>query len=366
MENKIYLDNAATFRGNFNDYNANSLYADEQKEIVEEARKKISYVINCTPEEIFFTSGGCEANSWALQGVARASKDRKKIITTPIEHASILNCCKFLEEEGYEIVYLKVDEFGRIDFDDLHEQIDHETLLVSVMHVNNEIGTIQNISDIGLLAHEYGALFHTDCVQSFGKLKINVRAQHIDLLSASGHKNGAPYGIGFLYIKDKSKIKPLIFGGSQEQGLRGGTTNVEGIKDFAESVQLSEDKLLDSIIGIVELNLYFNELVKKNFSEFEYRFNSSEVGYAGIISIGFKGINAEDLVIFLEGYGVLVSAGSACSAGEKSVSHVLKAIGVPEDFGTIRISLSSLNTREEIEELVRLIRTYINLTKETE
>lgn len=366
MGSKIYLDNAATYRGNFEDYNANSLYADEQREIVNLARKKIASVINCTPEEIFFTSGGCEANSWALQGVARANKDRKKIITTPIEHASILNCCKFLEEEGYEIVYLKVDEFGRIDFDDLHEQIDHETLLVSVMHVNNEIGTIQNISDIGLLAHEYGALFHTDCVQSFGKLKINVRAQHIDLLSASGHKNGAPYGVGFLFIKDKSKIKPIIFGGSQEQGLRGGTTNVEGIKKFADSIELSEDILLDSVISIVELNLYFDELLKRNFSESEYRFNSFELGYAGIISIGFKGINAEDLVIFLEGQGILVSAGSACSAGEKNISHVLKAIGSPEDFGTIRISLSALNTREEIEELVKLTRTYIDLTKETQ
>lgn len=362
----IYLDNAATYMGNFGICNANSPYADKEKEALEKDREIIAKIIHCKPQEIYFTSGGCESNTWAIMGIAKAYKDKgNHIITTKIEHHSILNCCKALEEEGFEVTYLDVDIYGRVSVEALRNAITDQTILLSIGHVNNELGTIQSVRELSEEAHKNGILFHVDCVQSMGKLPINIDKMGVDLLSASGHKFSPTYGVGFLYKKENVKIKPLIFGGSQEQGLRGGTTNLPAINTMTSYLaDAYTEASLDEKIDAGMLCLYLEDELKE-ISE-DIRFNSPLNRLPMMTSVGFEGIDAEALMLFLQDHGIYLSSGSACSSGEKEISHVLKAIDLPEEYakGTIRFSLSDITTREDIDKTVELIKQYIELTKE--
>lgn len=351
----IYMDNAASRLGNYNNFNANSAYATERQQNIEHAREQIAYVLNCSPNEIYFTSGGCESNSWALQ---RIKTDKKHIITTKIEHKSILNCCKYLEEHGYEVTYLDVEEDGHVHLSDISKNIRPDTFLISIMHVNNEIGCIQPIEEIGKIAHRYGVYFHVDAVQSIGNIDIDVEKCYIDLLSASGHKFAVNNGVGFLYCSERVPLEPLIFGGSQERGIRGGTTNYNPIIRMANALIIKHKNEITREY-IRDLIKYFREELGK--LPYDIRINTPISDETNILSVSFANVDAESLMMFLLDFDILVSAGSACNTDTKSVSHVLKAIKVPDEYinGTIRFSLSEFNTISQINAVVKIIDNYL-------
>ncbi len=357
----IYLDNAATKLGNYNTFNSNSLYAEAEQNKLYEYRNKIAKCISAEPEEIYFTSGGCESNSWAIQGIANKYKSKgNHIITSCIEHPSILNCCKYLENNGFEVTYLSVDKNGSINLEELQNAIKDTTILISIMHVNNEIGTIQPIFKIGEIAREHDIIFHTDCVQSMGLLPINVMKNNADLISASGHKFGAPFGIGFLYIRKGVEIAPLIFGGSQEQGLRGGTTNLPAIKRMTHCLADSY-KNVDKRIETGLIKIYLKDRLKTTFDFI--KINTPDLCSSNILSVTFKGIDAEELVLFLNDMGIQVSAGSACHSGNAEPSYVLKAIGLTDEEAksTVRFSLSNKNTYGQIDILINVLQQYFKM-----
>lgn len=362
----IYLDNAASKLGNYGVFNANSSYADDEQIELYNARKRIADVINADPEEIFFTSGGCESNSWAIQGIARANRHKgNHIITTQIEHPSILNCCKQLEKEGFEVTYLPVNKFGYISIDSLWNSITSKTILVTTMHVNNETGVKQSIYEIGRICRYENVIFHTDCVQSMGYLPIDVKKSNIDLLSASGHKFGAPFGVGFLYKKKEIGIAPLIFGGSQEYGLRGGTTNYDSIIEMSH--KLSNAYTEESIENKINLGLktcYLEQKIRDELGSCLVKINTPINRTINILSATFKNIDSEELIYFLNDMGIYTSAGSACHEGEAEISHVLKAIGLSKEEakGTIRFSLSEFNTYEQIDILIKVLKQYFKFT----
>lgn len=365
----IYMDNAATKLGNYNMPNINSPYASEHKQQFEDARKSIANKLHIEPENIYFTSGGCEANSWVLQ-----RSGCKNIITTKIEHPSVLNCCKWLEKQGCKVVYLDTDEHGYIDLFDLDEAINNmpiQPILVSIMAVNNEIGTVQYLEGIRKVIDfyndlrqktsqdlnepfDYQILFHADCVQAIGTVDIDLSL--LDMFSASGHKFGAQNGIGFLY--SKIKLEPLIFGGSQEQGIRGGTSNYNGVLSMANAL---EHKIwLSDCPSIKDMTSYFRE----QLTGIDCIINTPEDSISPIISVSFKDINAEGLMIYLANHKIFVSAGSACSTDHKEISHVLQEIKVPDDYvnGTIRFSMSEMISKSDIDTVIKLIKTFIELS----
>lgn len=331
--------------------NPSSPYAlgEMARDAVNESRKKLAKEINSKPQEIIFTSGVTEANNLALQGMARASK-KKKIVVSAIEHASIIETCDFLRK-GYEIAKIPVNKEGLLNLRKLEDEIDGNTLLVSVMHANNVIGTIQDIYAIGALCRKKSVLFHTDAAQSFGKLAIDVKAMNIDLLSAGAHKIGGPKGIGFLYAREGIKIEPLIFGGGQERGMRGGTENVPAIVGFARALELQRKinkdkirKLKDNLI--IELEKIGGTI---NGSKLCRLYNN--------IHVCFSGIDADSLVAFLSERGIYVSTGSACETRRQKEDHVLKAIGLngKKIKGSIRITLNEDINQRESEGVVREI-----------
>jgi cysteine desulfurase len=347
---KLYLDNAATtplasevikeLNSKIRVYgNPSSRHAlgREAKIEIEKAREKIAKFINAKPEEIIFTSGATESNNLSIKGIAKANPNKKQIIISEIEHPCILETCKYLEEEGYKIEKISVDTEGIINLEELKEKISKETLLVSVMHVNNEIGTVQPIEEIAKICKEKKVLFHTDAVQSFGKLKIDVQKMGIDLLSASGHKLNAMKGIGFLYIKKGIKIKSQIQGGGQENNLRSGTENVLGIISLAKAIELKREseKVEKSRNRIIEKLLEIPGS-KLNGSKEKRIYNN--------INISFYGIEGESLQMFLDEQGIFISTSSACASNKLAKSHVLKAIKVEEMYlnGSIRITLDTL------------------------
>ena len=365
MNKVIYLDNAATTKvypevvEAMNPYftqiygNPSSIYsfAGEATKAVAEARETLAGLIHATPEEVYFTGGGSESDNWALKATAEAYGSKgKHIITTKIEHHAILHTCEYLEKRGYEVTYLDVDEYGTVKLDELEKAIRPDTILISVMTANNEIGTIQPIAEIGQIAKAHGVLFHTDAVQAFGHIEIDVDKMNIDMLSASGHKLGGPKGIGLMYIRKGVKIRSFIHGGAQERSRRAGTHNVPGIVGFAKAAELAGASLGDRIAYETELRDY---LIDRVLKEIPYsRLNGArESRLPNNANFCFQYIEGESLLILLDQKGICGSSGSACTSGSLDPSHVLLAIGLPHEIahGSLRLTLSEETTKEEID-----------------
>ncbi|MCR4806549.1 MAG: cysteine desulfurase [Lachnospiraceae bacterium] len=318
----------------------------------------LSGLLKADPKEIVYTSGGTESDNLALIGCARANaRAGKHIITTKIEHPAILETCAYLEKEGYEVTYLDVDGSGRVRPEDLKASLREDTILVSVMYVNNEIGSLQPIEELGKVIKEYNKniLFHVDAVQGFGKVRINPKKEKIDLLSVSGHKIHGPKGVGFLYINNKVKISPILFGGGQQRGLRSGTENVPGIAGMAKAAELIYTDFDEKMDKLYELKAYFtDELIKLEgvtINGLPEGPDSIRETAPHIVSASVEGIRAEVLLHALEDKGVYVSSGSACASNKPAISATLKAIGVKRELldSTIRFSMSVETTREEID-----------------
>lgn len=364
----IYLDNAATTRTAPEVVEAMLPYFTEQygnpsaiyslgsagKKAINGARRTIAAAIGAKPEEIYFTAGGTEADNWALKAAAECCAGKgRHIITTKIEHHAVLHACGYLEKNGYEVTYLDVDRDGILDPESLKEAIRPDTVLISVMFANNEIGTIQPIREIGAIARERGILFHTDAVQAFGQIPIDVEEMHIDMLSASAHKLNGPKGTGMLYIRSGLKIRSFIHGGAQEKGVRAGTENVPGIVGFAAAVRRALSRMEEKAGRERELRDY---LIRRIEGEIPYcRLNGHrEKRLPGNVNISFRFIEGESLLIMLDMRGVCASSGSACTSGSLDPSHVLLAIGLEheEAHGSLRMTLSEENTQEELDEVV--------------
>lgn len=376
MEKLIYLDNAATtktapevveamlpyFTENFGNPSSVYSFASKSKEAVAEQREIIANAIGAADNEIYFTAGGSESDNWALKETANAYQNKgKHIITTKIEHHAILHTAQYLEKQGFEVTYLDVDETGRVKLDDLKQAIRPDTILISVMFANNEIGTIQPIKEIGEIAKEHGILFHTDAVQAFGQIPINVDEYHIDMLSASGHKLNGPKGIGLLYIRKGVKIRSLIHGGAQERKRRAGTENVPGIVGFGTAVDRAVRTMKERTDREIELRDY---LIKRIGNEIPYcRLNGHEtLRLPNNVNFSFRFIEGESLLIMLDMKGICGSSGSACTSGSLDPSHVLLAIGLPHEIahGSLRLTLSEETTKEELDYVVDSLKEIVD------
>lgn len=361
----IYLDNAATtptkpevveamlpyFTKNFG--NPSTVYSLGQinKEAVNNARKTIADAIGAKTNEIYFTAGGSESDNWALKATADAYKEKgKHIITTKIEHHAILHTCAWLEEHGFDVTYLDVDENGLISLEQLENSIRPDTILISVMFANNEIGTIEPIKEVGEIAKKHGILFHTDAVQAFTQVPINVDEMHIDMLSASGHKFNGPKGIGFLYIRKGVKIKNLIHGGAQERNRRAGTENVPGIVGIGKACEIAIGNMKERTEKEIALR---DHLIKRLSEEIPYsRLNGDPVKrLPNNVNFCFRFIEGESMLLWLDQAGICASSGSACTSGSLDPSHVLLAIGLPHEIahGSLRLTLSEDITLEDID-----------------
>ena len=368
MKKVIYLDNAATTKVNeevlkemlpyftevYSNPSAVYSFAAEGKKAVMEARNQVASVIGAKPEEIYFTGGGSESDNWALKAAAEAYAEKgRHIITTKIEHHAILHTCEYLENKGFEITYLDVDSDGRISLEELEKAIRPDTILVSVMTANNEIGTVEPIAEIGRIAHEKGTLFHTDAVQAYGHIPINVDDMNIDMLSASGHKFNGPKGIGVMYIRKGIKIRSFIHGGAQERGRRAGTSNVPGIVGIGKAAALADKTMNERIKKEVKLRDY---LISRIENEIPYaKLNGHRTDrLPNNVNFCFRFIEGESLLILLDQQGICASSGSACTSGSLDPSHVLLAIGLPHEIahGSLRLTLSDETTKEEIDFVV--------------
>ena len=368
MSRLIYLDNAATtqvkeevfqemlpyFKENFSNPSAIYSFAQEGKKAVDKARKQVADLIGAKPEEIYFTAGGSESDNWALKTTAEAYVSKgKHIIASKIEHHAILHTCEYLEKKEFEITYLDVDSDGKIKLDELRAAIREDTILISIMAANNEIGTIEPLYEIGKIAHEKGILFHTDAVQAYGHIPINVDELNIDMLSASGHKLGGPKGIGLLYIRTGVRIKSFIHGGAQERSRRAGTHNTPGIVGLGKAAEIASTNM--EKVSNYEIGLR-NHLIERVLNEIPYsRLNGHrEDRLPGNANFCFRFIEGESMLILLDQLGICASSGSACTSGSLEPSHVLLAIGLPHEIahGSLRISLSEDTTVEEIDYVV--------------
>lgn len=365
MDRLIYLDNAATtkvdhevfeaMRPYFEEVygNASSMYsfAGKARKAVDDAREVIADYLGAKAREIYFTAGGSESDNWALKAVAYANKEKgKHIITSKIEHHAILHTCEYMEKNGFEVTYLDVDEHGLVSIDKLKQAIREDTILISIMFANNEIGTIEPIKEIGAVAHEHGIVFHTDAVQAYGHVPINVDEMNIDLLSASGHKINGPKGIGILYIRDSVKIGAFVHGGAQERGRRAGTHNTPGIVGFAKATELAVQNMEKRASHERELRDY---LIDRVLKEIPYsRLNGHPTKrLSNNANFCFRFIEGESLLIMLDQKGICGSSGSACTSGSLDPSHVLLAIGLPHEIahGSLRLTLSEETTKEDID-----------------
>ncbi len=375
MNQIIYLDNAATTKTApevveamlpyFSQCygNPSSIYSlgTQSKKAVAEAREFIAGSLGAANNEIYFTAGGSEADNWAIKATADAYASRgKHIITSRIEHHAVLHTCEYLEKKGYEITYVNVDENGIIRLDELEAAIRPDTILISVMFANNEIGTIQPIKEIGAIAKAHGVLFHTDAVQAYGQLPINVDEYGIDMLSASGHKLNGPKGVGFLYIRKGIKIRSFVHGGQQERGRRAGTENVPGIVGLGAASRRAFSIMEEKTKKEVELRDY---LIRRIEEEIPYcRLNGDrQKRLPNNVNFSFQFIEGESLLIMLDMKGICGSSGSACTSGSLDPSHVLLAIGLPHEtaHGSLRLSLSEENTKEELDRTVEAIREIV-------
>ncbi|MEE0809448.1 cysteine desulfurase NifS [Blautia sp.] len=365
MKTKIYLDNAATtrtakevvdamipyFTENYG--NPSSIYelGQRSKEAITTAREQIAEVIGAKPEEIYFTAGGSEADNWALKAACEAyEKKGKHIITTKIEHHAILHTCEYLEKKGVEVTYLDVDENGLVDLDELQKAIRPDTILISIMFANNEIGTIEPVKEIGMIAKEHGILFHTDAVQAFGQVPIDVDDMHIDMLSSSAHKINGPKGIGFLYIRKGVKIRSFVHGGAQERKRRAGTENVPAIVGYGVAAKRAADTMEERTARERQLRDDFIERVEKEIPYVKLNGHPTK-RLPNNINFSFRFIEGESLLIMLDMKGIAGSSGSACTSGSLDPSHVLLAIGLPHEIahGSLRLSLGEDTTKEDLD-----------------
>lgn len=372
MDRLIYMDNAATtpvhpevyeamkpyFSEVYSNPSAVYTFAGKAGRAVDEARRIIASVINAKPEEVYFTAGGSESDNWAIIGAAEGNCNKgKHIITTRIEHHAVLNTCKYLEKHGFEVTYLDVDKYGRVSPEDVENAIRPDTILISVMTANNEIGSIQPIEEIGNIAGKHGVLFHTDAVQAMGHIKIDVEKMNIDMLSASAHKLNGPKGVGLMYIRKGIAIPSFIHGGAQERGRRAGTLNVPGIVGFATAARMAEESMTERSQYVTGLRDYFIDRVLNEIDGI--RLNGDRINrLPNNVNLSFLGINGETLLIILDQNGICASSGSACSSGSLDPSHVLTAIGLSrqEAGSSLRFTLSEKNTRDEIDYTIDIIK----------
>ena len=371
MSKTIYLDHGATTAVdervlnkmipyfNISYGNPSSMYGigRQNKMVIERARQEVAKVINCNPKEIYFTSCGSESDNLALKGIMYANKEKgKHIITSKVEHPAIMNTCATLKRQGFDITYLNVNKEGFVKLDELRNAIRNDTVLISIMFANNEIGTIQNIMEISKIAKENNIIFHTDAVQAVGNIKIDVQKLGVDSLSMSAHKFYGPKGVGALYVKNDINIERIQDGGHQEKGMRSGTENVAGIVGLAEALKIAYKELDENNKKILENRNYFIEKIKENFKETTINGNL-EHRLPGNINVTFKGKDSLEILLKLDEYGICASSGSACSTGEDKPSHVLTAIGLsPEEaFSTIRFSLGKENIKEDIDYTISIL-----------
>lgn len=380
MKKMIYLDNAATTRTApevveamlpyFSELygNASTVYefGGKSKEAVSKARETIAHAIGAKDNEIYFTAGGSESDNWALKATAEAYKDKgKHIITSKIEHHAILHTCGWLEKNGFEVTYLDVDEFGVVKLEELKKAIRPDTILISIMFANNEIGTIEPVAEIGKIAKEHGVLFHTDAVQAFGQVPIDVDEMNIDMLSSSGHKLNGPKGIGFLYIRKGVKIRSFLHGGAQERKRRAGTENVPGIVGFGKAVELALATMQERTAKERELR---EHLINRILKEIPFtRVNGDRTNrLPNNANLCFQFVEGESLLIMLDMKGICGSSGSACTSGSLDPSHVLLAIGLPHEIahGSLRLTLGEDTTMEDIDYTVDAVKEIVTQLRE--
>lgn len=368
MNSLIYLDNAATtavkpeafeamkpyFLENYSNPSSIYSFAGRAKKAVEDARRQIADVIKAGPEEIYFTAGGSEADNWAIKGIAEAQKDKgRHIITSQIEHHAVLHTCAWLEKNGYEVTYLEVDEDGLVSPEAVEKAIRPDTILITIMFANNEIGTIEPVREIGAVAKKHGVLFHTDAVQALGHVPVDVQEMNIDILSASGHKFHGPKGTGFLYLRNGIQLGPFIHGGAQERSRRAGTHDVPGIVGMGEALRLAAAGMEVNAKKESEIRDY---LIRRIENEIPYvRVNGHrEKRLPNNVNVCFRFIEGESLLIMLDQKGICASSGSACTSGSLEPSHVLLAIGLIHEIahGSLRLTLSEDTTRDEADYVV--------------
>lgn len=375
MKNIIYLDNAATtktapevveamlpyFSEHFG--NPSSIYSlgADSKKAVTQAREIIAASLGAASNEIYFTAGGSEADNWALKAAAEAYADKgKHIITSKIEHHAVLHTCDYLEKQGYEVTYLDVDENGLIRIEELEKAIRPDTILISIMFANNEIGTVEPVKEIGAVAKKHGILFHTDAVQAYAQIPIQVDEMNIDMLSASAHKLNGPKGIGFLYIRKGIKIRSFVHGGAQERSRRAGTENVPGIVGFGAAAQRAFRIMDEKSRKELQLRDYLIERIE---NEIPYcRLNGDRIKrLPNNVNISFEFIEGESMLIMLDMKGICASSGSACTSGSLDPSHVLLAIGLPHEkaHGSLRMTVSEENTVEEMDAVVEAVKEIV-------
>ena len=378
---EAYLDNSATtpvsqgvkeivIKTMMEDYgNPSSMHMKgvEAERYLRQAKEILAKILKVNEKEILFTSGGTESNNLALIGIANANhRAGKHIITTSVEHASVLNTVKYLEEQGFEVTWLPVDEHGHIRLEDLEAALREDTILVSMMYVNNEIGALEPVEEAAKLIHQKNpkTIFHVDAIQAFGKYRIYPKRQGIDALSVSGHKIHGPKGTGFLYVSEKVKIKPIIFGGGQQKGMRSGTDNVPGIAGLAEAAKECYENLDEKIDRLYALKERFVKQIEE-LDDVKVNGRTGRDSAPHIVSVSFRDVRSEVLLHALEEKGIYVSAGSACSSNKPAVSHTLKSMGVEKDLlgSTIRFSFCFETTEEETDYCVRELRELLPMLR---
>jgi cysteine desulfurase len=371
MERKIYLDHNATtpvhpavleamlpyYKGVFGNASSIHSFGREAKVALEESREKVAKFLNADPLEIYFTSGGTESDNLAVKGVAWANKKKgNHIITSRIEHHAVLESCRYLEKEGYEITYLPVDKYGLVDHDELKKSIKKETVLVSIMHANNEVGTIQPLAELAGLTKEKGVYFHTDAVQSTGKLKIDVNELNVDMLSLSAHKFYGPKGVGALYIRRGVRLTPLAHGGHHEKSRRAGTENVPGIVGLAKALDVAHADMQEEEKRLKNLTETFFKKVTERIPDV-FMNGHPVLRIPNTMNVSFKGVEGESIILNLDLKGIGVASGSACTSGSLEPSHVLSAMGVPGDLAqsSLRFSFGRNNTMEDVDYVVEIL-----------
>lgn len=379
MSCKIYMDHAATtdmlpqVRKAMDPYlmdeygNASTAYGMGQRaqKAMEDAREKIAYRLDAHPEEIFFTSGGSESDNWVVKNVAGAKKEQgKHIITSQIEHHAILRSCEYLESLGYDVTYLPVDDYGVVDPKELKDAIRADTTLVSIMTGNNEIGTIEPITELGSIAKSKGVDFHTDAVQAVGQIPLSLAQLPVDYLSASAHKFHGPKGVGFLYVRKDENLPSFIHGGSQERGKRAGTENVAGIVGMAEALDIAVQEMRYTRPRLIRLRNYFVERVLHEIAG--TRLNGHRYQrLPGNVNFSIRGVDATALLVLMEEEEICASAGSACNTGQTRISHVIEAIHVPEDYaaGSIRFTMGRVTSRQEVDQTIEALKKCVEILR---